>query len=95
LLRAVAEHKSRYFPSSWARHAEALHGHLHIVPHDSLTAELRSDYVLMREMYFEEPEPFEAMIDALRQLETRVNELTSKSSGDHIANLVNLDCRTT
>jgi hypothetical protein len=79
LLHAVVEHKSRYFPSSWARYTEALQGQLHIVPHDSLTADLRSDYALMREMFFEEPEPFDAMIDALRQLETRVNELTSES----------------
>jgi len=76
LLRPVVEHKSRYFPSSWARYTEVMRGELHIVPHDRFISELRSDYELMREMFFDEPEPFDAMIDALRQLEKRVNELT-------------------
>lgn len=96
LLHAVVEHKSRYFPSSWARYTEALEGHLHIVPQDSLTAHLRSDYALMREMFFEEPEPFDALIEALRRLETRVNALTTKSRGGQTRRILfNPDCRTT
>jgi hypothetical protein len=78
LLRAVAEHKARYFPSRWARYDEALRGNLHVIPHDRLVEELRFDYAQMREMFFEEPEPFDAMLEALRQLEVRVNELTAK-----------------
>jgi hypothetical protein len=80
LLRAVAQHKSRYFPSSWARYDEALRGQLHIVPHDRLADELRSDYAQMREMFFDEPEPFATIFDALRQLEAHVNATMSESS---------------
>jgi hypothetical protein len=82
LLRAVAEHKTRYFPARWARYQEALEGQLRIVPHDRFADALRSDYAQMREMFFDEPEPFDTMLDALRQLELSVNEMMAGPSGE-------------
>lgn len=79
LLRAVASHKAAYFPSRWARYDETTSGSLHLVPHESLERELRSDYAAMREMFFHEPESFEDVLAALAGLESRVNALTANA----------------
>jgi hypothetical protein len=74
LLRAVAHHKAAYFPLRWARYDETMTGRLHLVPHEALETELRADYAAMREMFFDDPESFEDMMTALKELESRINE---------------------
>jgi Nucleotidyl transferase AbiEii toxin, Type IV TA system len=76
LLEAVAIHKRDYFPVNWARYDEARSGQLRLVPDVPLERELRIDYAAMREMFFVEPESFDDILEALRDLETRVNALT-------------------
>ena len=79
LLRAVASHKGAYFPSKWARYDDAVNGSLHLVPHDALEHEVRSDYAAMREMFFNEPESFDDILAVLRNMESRVNTLIAGS----------------
>jgi hypothetical protein len=75
LFRAVALHKERYYPSSWAHYQESTQGALQLVPHDSLAQELKRDYAQMREMFFEEPESFDNILAQLSFLEKTVNAM--------------------
>jgi hypothetical protein len=79
LLSAVAQHKAAYFPSRWARYEDATTGQLHLVPGESLERELRADYTSMHEMFFDEPESFDDILQTLRDIETRVNSATRKA----------------
>ncbi len=73
LLAAVAAHKARYFPASWARYPDATPGTLRLVPHPELERALRRDYAAMRDMFFDEPEPFDTVLAALAALERAIN----------------------
>ena len=73
LLVRVAQHKSLYFKSSWARYGEATRGTLRIVPPEQRLNALREDYRKMQEMFFGTPPEFNAMINALRQWESDFN----------------------
>jgi hypothetical protein len=73
LLARVAQHKSLFFKSSWARYGEAIRGTLKIVPPEQRLKALREDYRKMQEMFFGIPPEFNAMISALRQWESDFN----------------------
>lgn len=73
LLAAVAEHKSRLFKDPKARYEEARPGTLMLTPPAPLRRLLASDYRAMREMFFEEPIAFEAIMDELTGLEAEIN----------------------
>lgn len=73
LLARVAQHKSLFFKSSWARYGEATRGSLRIVPPEQRVSPLREDYRKMQEMFFGTPPEFKAMITALRQWESDFN----------------------
>ena len=73
LLVRVAQHKSLFFKSAWARYGEATRGTLRIMPPEQRLAALRDDYRKMQEMFFGTPPAFDAMIHALQQWETDFN----------------------
>jgi hypothetical protein len=73
LLAAVADHKSRLFRDPKARYEEARPGTLMLTPPTPLRRLLASDYRAMREMFFEEPIAFEAIMDDLAGLEAEIN----------------------
>jgi hypothetical protein len=73
LLARVAEHKSLYFRSSWAKYAEAVKGTLRIAPPDERVSALRDDYRKMQQMYFGPPPDFADIIALLRQWEIAFN----------------------
>jgi hypothetical protein len=73
LLARVAQHKSLFFKSSWARYSEAAHGTLRIVPPEQRLNALREDYRRMQEMFFGIPPEFNAMINSLRKWESDFN----------------------
>lgn len=73
LLARVAQHKSLFFKSSWARYGEATRGTLRIIPPEQRLNPLREDYRRMQEMFFGTPPEFNAMINALRQWESDFN----------------------
>jgi len=74
LLRVVAAHKDQMFPAAWARYDLAVPGTLKLVPPPERHEKLAKDYAQMREMIFSEPPTFEDLMEALQQLEDRVNE---------------------
>ena len=73
LRHHVADWKSRFFPSSWARYDLAKPGTFHLVPPESRTAELEKDYFAMRPMFLNEPPSFAFVLETLTDLESRIN----------------------
>jgi hypothetical protein len=73
LLARVAEHKSLFFKSSWARYGEAVKGTLRIVPPEQRRKALREDYGRMQQMFFSPPPEFENIVALLTQWESEFN----------------------
>jgi hypothetical protein len=76
LLQRVVDHKTVFFPSGWARYAEARRGSLRLVPVPERTSGLAADYDSMREMFFGERMAFAEMLRILGEWETRFNRGT-------------------
>jgi hypothetical protein len=74
LLARVAQHKSLFFKSSWAKYDEAIKGTLRISPPEQRVKALREDYAKMEQMFFGEPPKFDQIIALLRQWETEFNQ---------------------
>jgi predicted nucleotidyltransferase component of viral defense system len=73
LLHRVAQHKSLFFKSAWAKYGEATKGTLRIAPPELRFDALRQDYGKMQEMFFGEAPAFGAIIAALKQWESEFN----------------------
>jgi len=74
LLERVVGYKQRYFRSGWANFETAKQGGFRLVPPDHRLQELKSDYRLMQEMFFEEPPDFEVLLEQLRAIEEKINK---------------------
>jgi hypothetical protein len=74
LRQHVADWKSRFFPSSWARYDLAKPGTFHLAPPQSRIIELEKDYLAMQPMFLNEPSSFAAVVKTLSDLESRINE---------------------
>jgi hypothetical protein len=61
--------------------ASAAHGSLALAPHDAMIEQLRVDYRAMQGMIFGDPQDFEAVLDSISSLETRLNENGARESG--------------
>ena len=75
LRQRVTDWKSRFFAANWARYDLAKPGTFHLVPPESRRAELERDYRAMRDMFLVEPRPFERLLESLRGLENRINQI--------------------
>lgn len=73
LLGRVAQHKSLFFKSSWAKYGEAAKGTLKIHPPGERIGALNDDYARMQEMFFGQPPDFTAMMTTLRMWEEEFN----------------------
>ena len=73
LRQHVADWKSRFFPSSWARYDLARPGTFRLVPPESRRAELERDYLAMHPMFLNEPPPFASVLNTLTNLESKIN----------------------
>lgn len=73
LLARVAQHKSLFFRTSWARYDEAAKGSLRIAPPEHRLKALRDDYGRMQQMFFGEPPGFDEIISLLTQWEFEFN----------------------
>jgi len=74
LRQHVADWKSRFFPSSWARYDLAKPRTFHLAPPEFRISELEKDYLAMRPMFLNEPRPFAAVVKTLADLESRINQ---------------------
>lgn len=75
LLAAVAEHKAVFYRYTWANYDEARPPTLRLSPGSELEQALKTDYLRMREMLFDEPESFEDLLNAVAGLEAEINTL--------------------
>jgi hypothetical protein len=73
LLQRVVDHKTVFFPSGWARYAEAHRGSLRLVPVPGRTPALAADYDSMREMFFGEHLAFGEVLRILGEWEVEFN----------------------
>lgn len=72
LLTAAAREKQLLYPAGGADYPAAGEGRLRMVPPESHLAALRNDHRAMREMYFEAPLSFEAILERMREIESTV-----------------------
>jgi len=75
LRRRVTDWKSRFFAATWSRYDLAEPGTFRLLPPESRIAELERDYRAMRDMFLVEPLPFESLLELLRGLENRINQM--------------------
>lgn len=61
--------------------ASAAPGSFAFAPHDAMIEQLRLDYRAMQGMIFGDPPDFEAVLDSISSLETRLNENGARKSG--------------
>jgi len=73
LRQRVADWKSRFFAASWARYDLATPGTFCLVPPKCRLPELEKDYYSMRDMFLNPPQPFEKILETVRDLESRIN----------------------
>jgi hypothetical protein len=73
LLARVAQHKSLFFRTSWARYDEAVKGTLRVAPSEHRVKALRNDYSRMQQMFFGEPPKFDEIISLLTRWELDFN----------------------
>ncbi len=73
LLRRVVEHKTKFYPSAWARYDLAVPGTLMLVPPDKRIAELQRDYAAMSVMIFGDSPRLDDLLATLADLEERIN----------------------
>ena len=79
-LRArVVAHTRTFFNRSWGGYDTAVPGTFRLVPSLERLEELESDYVAIREMFFDTPLPWPSVVASLAELEQRIN--TAKNSG--------------
>ena len=80
LFRRVAQHRRLYFPRSGTAQGTLDFGTVRIVPAEARVLDWREDFEAMREtMFFEEPPAFEAIMEVVRDLEQRINQLGQAS----------------
>jgi hypothetical protein len=74
LLDEVVAHKQRFFREGTAHYELAKKDTLRLAPSKRLEDGLRKDYEKMREMYFGSEPDFDEVINAIRELEKKINE---------------------
>ena len=72
ILADVAFQKQLYYPAGHVDYDAAASGAIMLVPPDDHLPALRQDYEKMREMYFEDPIPFDAVMERLKRLQAEV-----------------------
>jgi Nucleotidyl transferase AbiEii toxin, Type IV TA system len=73
LRNRVVAWKNLFFGSAWARYDLAVPGSFKLLPPPGRIPAIRQDYQAMRDMYIEPPKNFDHILDALRELEARIN----------------------
>jgi hypothetical protein len=73
LLEEVVAHKQHFFREGTAHYELAKTGTLRLAPSKRLEGGLRRDYEKMREMYFGVEPDFDEVMNAIKELERRVN----------------------
>jgi hypothetical protein len=73
LLRRVCDCKQGRFRENYVDYRDVHRANIEIVPRGALAGALASDYVGMQSMFFEDPPPWDDVIDRLGALEARIH----------------------
>ncbi|HEY3675719.1 MAG TPA: nucleotidyl transferase AbiEii/AbiGii toxin family protein, partial [Candidatus Tumulicola sp.] len=73
MLEDVRKFKDLYYHAAWAHYDLAKPGSLVVVPGGAMVEELATDYRNMRQMFLNEPPPFDRLIARLKTFEDAVN----------------------
>lgn len=75
VLADVVKHKKVFYNAGYARYDECLEGRLRLVPDEEDLVGLEADYKAMvaSGMFYGEPVPFSAILEAVRSLEAQIN----------------------
>jgi hypothetical protein len=84
LRQRVTDWKSRFFAATWARYDLAKPGTFRLAPAEFRVAELKKDYLAMREMFVTAPPSFEEVLESLRGLELKINGHGEETSGSGV-----------
>ena len=76
LLNHVRDHTLAFFRRGWMKLEEARPGSFHLLPQDALATFLTRDYDAMQGMILGESPPFEEILQAIADLEARLNALS-------------------
>lgn len=75
LIEKVAIHNTAYFKSAQASYETARFGSLRLIPKSTHRIDLEHDYKMMRNMFIDEPIPFENLINKIQEIENKLNSL--------------------
>lgn len=75
LLETVIAHKTRFYRSARSRYEDCLIGKVRLIQDESSIALLERDYLAMEGMFFETPTPFKVVLEQLRELQMKVNQI--------------------
>ena len=81
LRRRVVEHKQVFFAESGDPYQTAIPGSFRLLPDKARLEELERDYREMREMFFEEPMTWAAVVERLRSLQDEINGVVDRARG--------------
>lgn len=73
LLQTVVDFKMKFYPRTWAKYPEAVPGTLKLIPPEYRFAALASDYAAMKDMLYGDIPSFDAIMDALQEMENEIN----------------------
>jgi hypothetical protein len=73
LLRAVVDHKQRFYPRGWAQYELAVHGTFRLMPSPGHSKVLKEDYEGMKEMIYGDVPEFDELMNQIRSLEAEIN----------------------
>ena len=73
LLEKVVLFKTKFQNDNWAKYNEAKIGTLKLFPPINIMEELKSDYNKMKEMFFDDTNSFEIIMDFIKNLEVTIN----------------------
>ena len=75
LLQTVVDFKIKFYPRAWAKYPEAVHGTLKLIPPEYRFKALDADYAAMKDMIYGDVPEFDAIMDAVEELEKEINSL--------------------
>ena len=75
LLKNVVDFKQKFYPRTWAKYEEALHGTIKLLPPEFRLDVLKKDYQAMQNMIFDKKLSFNEIINILKKLEREINKI--------------------
>jgi hypothetical protein len=81
LLADVVKHKKVFFNASYANYDACISGRFRLLPEEAVLGALQTDFerMLRAGMFFAEQPSFERIVTRLRELEAKINSLTTPS----------------